>query len=355
VTDDDVRRAAFFALPHRLREAIAIEEAQPETEQSEQQKSEEADKPEIELAPPDGEATEPFAPDLPPNDAACAAADDDRWQDIEPVACPPKVQLVPAGQTHPQGAGKRLKTQSHTKKGRYARYRMPNGKTSDIALDATIRAAVMHPSPPGGLAVQVRQEDVREKVREHRTGASILFLVDASGSMGARRRMGAVKGAVVSMLKDAYQKRDTVGIVSFRKDRADCVLGLTRSVDLAEKKLRDLKTGGKTPLALGLMKAYALLKTERIKNPDALQYLVVVSDGRANISPNGGDAFEEALQIAKRLRTEHVQSLLLDTENGYIRLGFGKKLADALGGEYLLLQTITGGEIKASVSDFLKR
>lgn len=103
--------------------------------------------------------------------------------------------------------------------------------------------------------VTIRADDLREKVREQRTGAAVLFLVDASGSMGAKRRMGVVKGAVLSLLSDVYEKRDTVGLLAFRKDRADVLLPLTRSVDLAEKYLRDLKTGGKTPWPHGLAAA----------------------------------------------------------------------------------------------------
>ena len=190
-------------------------------------------------------------------------------------------------------------------------------------------------------------------MRERRTGATILFLVDASGSIGAHRRMGAVKGAVLSLLNDAYQKRDTVGIVAFRNDRAGSDSEFHPQCGSGGEMFTRPSTGGKTPLAAGLMKAYELLKTERIKNPDALQYLVLVSDCRANVSLNGKDAFFDAQNLARKLQTEGVKSLVLDTEKGYMRFGLAKKLAESLNGQYIQLRKITGDEIADSVRAFL--
>ncbi len=345
VTERDIRMAAKFVLPHRLREAVTPERPEQATEPPEDAGDREAEQ--IDMQP------------LPPNDRTftenreSCVEEQNEWQDIEPIDAELVLQIREATADEPKGSGKRLKVKTHTKTGRYIRYRLPVSAPADIALDATLRAAVMHPCEIPGLKVEIRKDDIREKVRERRTGATILFLVDASGSMGAHRRMGAVKGAVLSLLNDAYQKRDTVGIVAFRNDKAEAVLNFTRSVDLAEKCLRDLRTGGKTPLAAGLMKAYELLKTERIKNADALQYLVLVSDCRANVALTGKDALLDAQNLARKLQAEGVKSLVLDTEKGYLRLGLAKKLSDALNGQYLQLRRITSDEIAGSVRAIL--
>ncbi len=135
-----------------------------------------------------------------------------------------------------KGEGKRIKTKTDTKKGRYTRYKIPKNKLQDIAFDATLRAAAPYQKirDKNGLAVIIKSCDFREKVREKRTGSTIVFIVDASGSMGAKKRMSAVKGAVVSLLADAYQKRDKVGLVAFRKKEAEVLLNITRSVDMAK-------------------------------------------------------------------------------------------------------------------------
>ena len=120
----------------------------------------------------------------------------------------------------------------------------------------------------------IRHEDIRRKEREKRTGNIFLFLVDASGSMGARERMKAVKGVVFKMLADAYQKRDRVGMIAFRRDRAEVLLPITRSIEFAQKKLAALPTGGKTPLAQGLIKAEDML--DRLYRQDPLQDPVLI-------------------------------------------------------------------------------
>ncbi|MCU6396684.1 VWA domain-containing protein, partial [Enterobacter quasiroggenkampii] len=146
---------------------------------------------------------------------------------------------------------------------------------------------------------------------------TILFVVDASGSMGAKKRMSAVKGAVVSLLTDAYQKRDKVGMVAFRKSQAEVLLGITRSVELAQKSLKDLPTGGKTPLSAGLFKGYEILKAAKKKDPEMVPVLVLVSDGRTNSSLNNGDPYEEALEIANKIASENIQSIVIDTEQDF--------------------------------------
>jgi len=165
--------------------------------------------------------------------------------------------------------------------------------------------------------------------------------------------MGIVKGAVLSLLSDAYEKRDTVGIIAFAKDKAETLLPLTRSVDLAQKCLRKLHTGGKTPLAHGLQAAYQMLKTDRLRNPGAQQYLVIVSDGKTNVPLYSGSAADDAQNAAKRLRAEPIQALVLDPEEGFMQFGMAKKLAQTLDAEYIPLKIRSGQVLGDTVRAFL--
>ena len=174
-------------------------------------------------------------------------------------------------------------------------------------------------------AVMIEPWDVREKVRETRTGSLILFVVDASGSMGAQRRMVAVKGAVLSLLLDAYQRRDRVALISFRGTRAELLLPPTNSVDLAQLYLRDLPTGGRTPLARGLYLALETLETERLKDRNVLPLVVLLSDGRANVGLDGagGPVAEEVKGLATVFQDKHLPSVFIDTELGLHQAGTG--------------------------------
>ena len=352
VTGADIQAVAPLALAHRLREAISIPEPPKETAGGQQEEAEQEPSPAL----PDMEPSEPtqdVQPSEPPSAPAPTAAGQERWEDIQPIrqeitlAEPNKKERMPAG------TGKRLKVRSHSSRGRYIRATLPKQRTEDLAFDATLRAAAAHPKGDSALMVSVREDDIRVKVREQRTGATILFLVDASGSMGAMRRMGIVKGAVLSLLSDAYEKRDTVGIIAFAKDKAETLLPLTRSVDLAQKCLRKLHTGGKTPLAHGLQAAYQMLKTDRLRNPGAQQYLVIVSDGKTNVPLYSGSAADDAQNVAKRLRAEPIQALVLDPEEGFMQFGMAKKLAQTLDAEYIPLKIRSGQVLGDTVRAFL--
>ncbi len=352
VTGADIQAVAPLALAHRLREAISIPEPPEETAGGQQEEAEQEPSPAL----PDMEPSEPtqdVQPSEPPSAPAPTAAGQERWEDIQPIrqeitlAEPNKKERMPAG------TGKRLKVRSHSSRGRYIRATLPKQRTEDLAFDATLRAAAAHPKGDSSLMVSVREDDIRVKVREQRTGATILFLVDASGSMGAMRRMGIVKGAVLSLLSDAYEKRDTVGIIAFAKDKAETLLPLTRSVDLAQKCLRKLHTGGKTPLAHGLQAAYQMLKTDRLRNPGAQQYLVIVSDGKTNVPLYSGSAADDAQNAAKRLRAEPIQALVLDPEEGFMQFGMAKKLAQTLDAEYIPLKIRSGQVLGDTVRAFL--
>jgi magnesium chelatase subunit D len=240
------------------------------------------------------------------------------------------------------GSGRRSKSRTMTQRGRYIKYRIPKDGEQDIAIDATLRAAAPHQRnrEPRDTAVVIHSSDFRRKVREKRIGNTILFLVDASGSMRAQRRMAAAKGAVLSLLKDAYQKRDEVGMLAFRGQKVDVLLHPTRSIDLAQKRLERLPTGGRTPLTLGLSRTMELIRSLRLKDPDILPVVVLVTDGRANVALSSGDPFQEACQVAARSAERPVRFLVVDTEAGPVRFGRAKTLSTALKAEYYPLEEL---------------
>jgi magnesium chelatase subunit D len=213
--------------------------------------------------------------------------------------------------------------------------REAGGTTTDLALAATVRAAAPHQRARGrvGQGLILRREDLRENVREGREGNLVLFVVDASGSMAARKRMSAVKGAVISLLADAYQRRDKVGLVCFRGEEAGVLLAPTSSVELATSRLAGLPTGGRTPLAAGLERAAEVLERERLRERERRPLLVLLTDGRATTGPDPRGA-------ASRLRRLGVASVVVDTEEGYARLGMARALAEAMGARCLRLEDL---------------
>ena len=219
-----------------------------------------------------------------------------------------------------------------------------------LHLPATIRAAARHQQrrgrTDGPLVLDV--SDLRRPVRQGRESNLVLLCVDASGSMAARRRMEAVKAAILSLLLDAYQRRDKVGLVTFRGAGAELVLPPTSSVDIAARRLADLAHGGRTPLAEGLLTAYSALRTERIRDPRRRPLLVVVTDGRATAGP---DAVARAGVVAARLREERVDSVVIDCETGRFRLGLAAALAVRLGAEHLSVGDVAADTIADVVRD----
>jgi magnesium chelatase subunit D len=208
-------------------------------------------------------------------------------------------------------------------------------------VDATLRAAAPRQKERGGDGrIRITPDDLREKVRERKTGNTILFLVDASGSMGVQGRMAAVKGAILALLTEAYQRRDRVGMVAFQGDGARLVLPPTGSVELARERLEEIPTGGKTPLAGGLAMAREVIVRETRARRDTLPLLVLLSDGRANVAHSGGMPLDEALAAASQIRADGIPSIVLDTDSGLIRLGHGQVLAGALGGRHLRLEEL---------------
>ena len=238
-------------------------------------------------------------------------------------------------------SGKRDIIRRHMADGRCMRTGLPQtGVRPDLALSATLRAAAPHQRMrQGNQAVVIHPEDVRVWVRAKRTAANILFLVDASGSMGARARMRMVKGAILALLQEAYQKRDCVGLAAFRRDRAETLLPMTRSVELAEKLLRDLPTGGRTPLAKGI--AHALQMLRELEHRDSgKNVLVLVTDGRVN-AKEGDAGMQRALRAAEELAGTETLALVLDTEHAVPRVGIAPELARRMGARYYTLDQLS--------------
>ena len=216
-------------------------------------------------------------------------------------------------------------------------------RAADLHLPATIAAAAPHQRARGRTAggLRLRRADLRRAVREGLEGNLVLFVVDASGSMAARTRMSAVTGAVLSLLLDAYQRRDKVGLVSFRAGGAELVLPPTSSVPAARARLAGLRTGGRTPLAEGLLRARKVLAVERLRDPSRRPLLVLLTDGRATVGVSG-DPVQDAFRAAALLAADGVTTVVVDCESGPVRLGLAARVAAAARGE---LTTI--GELSA--------
>eukprot|EP00986_Skeletonema_menzelii_P018374 scaffold26631_cov139-Skeletonema_menzelii.AAC.15 len=241
------------------------------------------------------------------------------------------------------GSGRRNNSTSSQQKTRYVRS-TPTDKAVDLALDATLRAAAPNGLSEDGQPI-ILPENYRKKVYNSTTDTLILFVVDASGSMSARKRMETVKGAVISLLMDAYQQRDKVGVIAFRGTKAEVLLEPTRSVELAERQLQRLPTGGRTPLAHALSLTSDMIHRLRRHEPDQALLLIVLSDGKANVplpdSGGVGDAWKQTEQMAAQIGQLDVPTLLLDTDSGHVRVGRGKELSQLLRADYLLLEDMT--------------
>lgn len=242
--------------------------------------------------------------------------------------------------------GRRSQTQTDRKRGRYVQSRPANGRADDLAFDATLRAAAPFQKAREELreeedvAFAVRREDYQRKVRVRRAANLILFLVDASWSMAVAERMAATKGAILSLLTDAYQRRDRVGLIVFQKDRATLVLPPTNSVLPAQRALADIPVGGKTPLSAGLTMAYQVMKREKTLHPDVLPLLIILTDGAGNVSMGRGSPQVEAHRIGDQIAGEEVHSVVINMEHEAFDQGLAQALADHLDAPCYTLQDL---------------
>ena len=372
VLAEDVRQAALLALPHRRRrnpfDAPGIDENKLDETLEEFAEPEPDDDPDPDGGP-DGSGGGGGQP---------PESDSDGPQDGDAGAQPeageggePQPSGTGSGEQRPVRASEPFRTKvlsvpglgegaagrrsrARTEHGRTTGARRPQGALTKLHLAATIQAAAPHQLARGraGRGLVVRRDDLRQATREGREGNLVLFVVDASGSMAARQRMSAVKGAVLSLLLDAYQRRDKVGLVTFRGAAADVALPPTSSVDAAAVRLESLPTGGRTPLAAGLLKAHDVLRVERLRDPARRALVVLVTDGRAT---GGPEPVALAGRAARLFAADGVASVVVDCESGPVRLGLAGQLAGELEGTAVTLDELRADSIVGLVKDVQRR
>jgi magnesium chelatase subunit D len=299
----------------------------------------------LSLSTDDGESA------LPPDDAEVASGQRSMWDPVAgeesgplgtsmPLSVPLRAAVDKARRSE---AGKTQQTLSSDQHGRYVRSRpaSPDVTAGDVALDASVRQAAatqaLRPKDMDGLAIQVDRSSLHEKVRTRKVGASIVFCVDTSGSMGAARRISAVREAVRALLVDAYERRDRVAVVSVQGQTASVVLAPTASAELAQVRLRDIPTGGATPLASGILTSLEVLAQEKRRQTQTIPWLVVVTDGRANVGIDGGLGSADALTAARRVAAAEVNVLIVDASGEAAGSGSARELAVAAGAECIEL------------------
>ncbi|MFE7978571.1 putative cobaltochelatase [Streptomyces shenzhenensis] len=361
VLAEDVRQAALLALPHRRRrnpfDAPGLDEDKLDDTLEEFSGQDESDD-DPDPDGPGGGGGQP-APDSGQGGGDGTARPEageggepqtsgGREQSAARAAEPFRTKVLSVPGIGEGAAGRR--SRARTEHGRTTGARRPQGALTALHLAATVRAAAPHQRARGrtGPGLLLRRDDLRQAVREGHESNLVLFVVDASGSMAARQRMGAVKGAVLSLLLDAYQRRDKVGLVTFRGTAADVALPPTSSVDAAAARLESLPTGGRTPLAAGLLRAHEVLRVERLRDPARRALLVVVTDGRAT---GGPEPVALAGRAARLFAAGQVASVVVDCESGPVRLGLAGRLADELGGTAVTLDELRADSIAGLVRD----
>jgi magnesium chelatase subunit D len=340
-TIEDVRRVAPLALAHRRRRSPFDD---PGVEQDEIDR-----------------ALDSPAPEDPSEVGRGDDGGNDGGGGRPPARADAPTRVVPFSGTRTElkdvASGRRTTVESG--RGRMIGDRAPQGALTDVAVGATVRSAALRVATAaeadhfagGPVAPLVRREDLRQAVREEKAGNLLMLVVDASASMGVERRMEAVKGAVLSLLMDAYQRRDRVAVVTFGGEDAEVVLRPTGSMEIARARLAVLATGGRTPLAAGLQCALELGKDA----PDSHQpVLILISDGRATSAPEGHDPFEAALRVAATVRQWAVPALVLDVEDGHTRLGLAAQLAETMGARYLPLAELSAGAMTSAIREGLQ-
>ncbi|OQQ15328.1 magnesium chelatase [Streptomyces sp. M41(2017)] len=371
VLAEDVRQAALLALPHRRRrnpfDAPGLDE-------------DKLDETLEEFSGSDGDGSDGNGPDDDPDPDGPGGGgqppqegpdDGSPAGDVPAQGEPSEDGQAPAGQSAAEqspvraaepfrtkvlsvpglgegAAGRR--SRARTEHGRTTGSRRPRGALTKLHLAATVQAAAPHQLARGrsGRGLVVRRDDLRQATREGREGNLVLFVVDASGSMAARQRMSAVKGAVLSLLLDAYQRRDKVGLVTFRGSAAEVALPPTSSVDAAAARLESLPTGGRTPLSAGLLRAHEVLRVERLRDSARRPLVVVVTDGRAT---GGPEPVATAGRAARLFAAEGVASVVVDCESGPVRLGLAGQLAGELGGTAVTLDALRADSLAGLVRD----
>ena len=339
ITKEDIDEAAPYVLLHRRRNT----EQPPEEEQEQQEQEPQEQNDPNDAPPPDQKDSEGPPPKNPPKgrgkDQNFAMGTSFKVADFGHSA---------SRQTH-KGFGKRTTAKSAGKMGRYV-YSVQQNLTGDLALDATIRAAAPYQvsRDKNGLAIAIREADIREKVRQRKYANLLVFVVDASGSMGASKRMTETKGAILSLLKDAYVKRDKVCLIAFRGNEAQVLLPPTRSVDRGVRLLETMAVGGRTPLNHGIAKGLQVIQSELKKNPGVLPYMVMITDGKGNVSIDQTlKPKQELMEISEKLRAfPYINTMVLDIERkGAMSFGIAREMAQRMGAIYQKIETLKSDSI----------
>ena len=281
------------------------------------------------------------------------------WEGGDPVEAGEQFQArrldTPLDRLTRSSAGRRSQTRTKRKRGRYIQAEPAKGDTSDLAFDATLRAAAPYQKrrartseqtgpAEGQVALALRKDDLQRKIRVRRAANLVLFVVDASWSMAVAERMEATKGAIFSLLTDAYQRRDRVGLVVFQKNDAAVVLPPTNSIDLARQALTDIPVGGKTPLAAGLTLALKVVNQEKRVHPDVMPMVILLTDGAGNVSLTDLPPQQEAFQVAALIKEQRIRSVVINMEHAAFDQGLAQQLADRMGAP-----CYTHAELKAEI------
>ena len=342
ITQEDIDEAAPYVLLHRRRNTEQPPEEEPQEPQEPHEQNESNDAP-----PPNQKDSDGPPPQNPPQgrgkDQNFAMGNSFKVADFGHSA---------SRQTH-KGFGKRTTAKSAGKMGRYV-YSVQQNLTGDLALDATIRAAAPYQVSrnKNGLAIALRASDIREMVRQRKYANLLVFIVDASGSMGASQRMTETKGAILSLLKDAYVKRDKVCLIAFRGNEAQVLLPPTRSVDRGVRLLETMAVGGRTPLNHGIAKGMQVIQSELKKNPGVLPYMVMITDGKGNVSIDQNlKPKQELLEISEKLRAfPYINTMVLDIERkGAMSFGIAKEMALRMGASYQKIETLKSDTIISAI------
>ena len=337
VTPDDVRSAAQLVLPHRRRRKPF---EQPGLDQDRLDELMQQASP-----PPEAERESDTSSE---DDGPQQQREQEAGQQVFAAAASGTARQIAVDTVSAHPIAGRRSEAPDAPRGRVVRV-VPHDNPSSLAVGATLRSAALR----NPAEFQVNKSDLHQQIRVSKSANLILFVVDASGSMAAQRRMEAVKGAVLALLTDAYQRRDEVAVIVFRGDAAALLLAPTRSVDRAEQGLRELPTGGRTPLPHALQLALQTLQQAEANGAPPL--LVLLTDGKANVAlSDGGDPWRETLALAELLAVRSVPALVLDTEIGYLRLGRAAQLAQALGAECLTLEQLSAENLARTIRARLK-
>ena len=325
VAEEDIRVAAELALPHRRRrdpfddpglDQDTLDQAMADADEQAQPPDDEPD-PE----PPGGGSADSTNGEAPQGDSAPAPPP---TRSSAPPSTSYRTRALVVPGVGDGAPGRRSRARNRTGKAISATGDADTGY--GVHVFGTLLAAAGRQAGPG--AVRVGVPDLRREVREGREGNLVIFVVDASGSMAARDRMAAVGGATLSLLRDAYQRRDKVAVITFRGQDAKLLLPPTSSVHIAGRRLTRFDTGGKTPLAQGLLAARDVVVRERTRDRARRSLVVVLTDGRAT---GGPDPLGRTRSAAARLVAEGVAAVVVDCETSYIRLGLAEELAQQLG------------------------